>query len=96
MVGILSLMPTLIGNSMAEILTQLPVAPPVHNALLDHAGVLGDLLSLIETLEKSTGANDLAAVKTILNRFPEIDVGYANSCLTKALTWANHLAQESA
>ena len=53
MVGILSLMPALIGNSMPEILAQLPVVRPVHNALADRTGILGDLLSLVELLEES-------------------------------------------
>jgi len=96
MVGILSLMPTLIGSIMADILTQLPVAPPVHDALSNHSGVLGELLSLIESLEKSPETCDMAHLDAILNNFPEIDVGYANTCLAKALAWANCLAQESA
>jgi len=95
MVGILSLMPTLIGSSMADVLSQLPVARPVHDALNDRTGVLGDLLVLVESLEESTGTNDVTKVGVILSRFPGIDVSYANSCLAKALTWANNLAQES-
>ena len=91
MVGILSLMPTLIGNNMSEILAQLPLAKPVHEALGEHAGVLGDLLSLVEALENE----DREMADEALQRLPNIDASYANSCLTRALTWANNLARES-
>ena len=91
MVGILSLMPTLIGSSMSEILAQLPLARPVLDALGERRGVLGDLLSLIESLENEE--SETAA--TVLTRLPAIDTTYANSCLTRALTWANNLARES-
>ena len=98
MVGILSLMPALIGNTMPEILSQLPVARPVHNALADHAGILGDLLNLVELLEESSGNSSGQEKDTrtdaLLRRLPGIDVNYANSCLTRALTWANNLARE--
>jgi len=91
MAGILSLMPTLIGSSMNEILTQLPLAPPVLDALGERLGVLGDLLSLIESLENE----DSGKAAAVLSRLTEIDATYANSCLTRALTWANNLAREA-
>jgi len=91
MVGILSLMPALVGSNMAEILAQLPVVRPVSEALGAHGGVLGELLGLVEALEEDVGAK----ADKILNRLPGIDAKYANTCLTKALTWANNLARES-
>jgi len=91
MVGILSLMPTLIGTAMSDILGQLPLARPVHDALGERSGVLGDLLSLIESLENE----DREKAGEMLERLPEIDASYANSCLTRALTWANSLARET-
>ena len=96
MVGILSLMPALIGNSMPEILAQLPVVRPVHNALADRTGILGDLLSLVELLEESSdSAQDQGAkAEALLQRLPGIDAKHANTCLTRALTWANNLARE--
>ena len=96
MVGILSLMPALIGNSMPEILAQLPVVRPVHNALADRTGILGDLLSLVELLEESSdNAQDQGAkAEALLQRLPGIDAKHANTCLTRALTWANNLARE--
>lgn len=100
MVGILSLMPALMSCAMTEVLAQLPVAPPVFDALGDHAGTLGDLLSLVEFLENSLdgtkAVDDAERLGNILRRLPGIDTRYANSCLTKALAWANNLARESA
>lgn len=91
MVGILSLMPALVGGSMAEILAQVPVVTAVHEALVKHSGVLGDLLSLVEALEQDSADR----TGECLRRLPVIDAGYANSCLAKALTWANNLAREA-
>jgi c-di-GMP-related signal transduction protein len=96
MVGILSLMPTLIGCDISEVLAQLPLARPAHDALSAHTGTLGELLSLVEALEESKGQEDRARVEQLLGRFPEIDLHYANSCLVRALGWANSLGQESA
>lgn len=91
MVGILSLMPTLVGHNMADILKQLPVAQSVHDALGSRSGTLGDLLSLVESLEEEDGAN----AAHLLHGITGIDAKYANSCLTRALAWANNLARES-
>jgi len=98
MVGILSLMPALFGSSMSEVLAQLPVARPVHDALADHGGTLGDLLHLVEaledSLENSPKRSPRQAAATILRRLPGVDANVANSCLSAALTWANNLASE--
>ncbi len=92
MAGILSLMPALTGTPISDILAQLPVAKLVADGLSQHTGVLGDLLTLIESLENE----DHASAEAILARLPDIDVRYANNCLTRALTWANNLGRESA
>lgn len=91
MAGILSLMPTLIGTEMSEILAQLPLAKPVHEALGERKGVLGGLLALVESLE----AEDKEKAGEALQRLPDIDAAYASSCLIRALTWANNLAREA-
>ena len=89
MVGILSLMPALLGTGAGTVLAQLPLAAPVHDALGERRGVLGDLLTLVEALEDE--ARDKAA--EVLQRLPDIDAACANSCLTRALSWANNLAR---
>jgi EAL and modified HD-GYP domain-containing signal transduction protein len=52
-VGIMSLMDTLFGLQMEEILHQMPVAAEVRSALLEREGLLGDMLRLVECTESS-------------------------------------------
>src|SRR5450830_1840288 len=54
-VGIMSLMDTLFGMPMAEIMTQIPVSEEVSDALLYRAGFYGDLLKLAESIERMDG-----------------------------------------
>jgi EAL and modified HD-GYP domain-containing signal transduction protein len=89
MVGILSLMPTMLGTEAKETLAQLPLATPVLAALGEYKGVLGDLLTLVEALEDD--ARERAA--GVLQRLPDIDTACANACLAHALNWANNLAR---
>ena len=51
-VGILSLMDALFGLPMEEVLRQLSVADEVRQALLARAGMYGDMLRLVECIEK--------------------------------------------
>ena len=51
-VGIMSLMDTLFGIPMTEILTQIPVSEEVSEALLHRGGFYGDLLRLAECIER--------------------------------------------
>jgi EAL and modified HD-GYP domain-containing signal transduction protein len=89
MTGILSLMPALLGNSIAEVLAQLPVADRVQLALTGHGGALGKLLALVEITEQDSPVPDEA-----LSELPGIDAKFLNSCVTQALSWANNLNRE--
>jgi c-di-GMP-related signal transduction protein len=89
MAGILSLMPALLGNSMAEVLAQLPVADRVQLALTERSGTLGKLLALVELTEHDGPVADEA-----LQELPGIDLRFINSCVTQALSWANNLDRE--
>ena len=51
-VGIMSLMDTLFGISMKEILEQIPVSDDVRGALLDRSTFYGGLLKLVECIER--------------------------------------------
>ncbi|SFU27327.1 EAL and HDOD domain-containing protein [Pseudoduganella namucuonensis] len=51
-VGIMSLMDTLFGIPMSEILTQIPVNDEVQDALMYRGGFFGDLLKLAECIEQ--------------------------------------------
>ncbi|NVD70361.1 EAL domain-containing protein [Duganella sp. BJB488] len=57
-VGIMSLMDTLFGMPMAEILAQIPVNDEVSQALLHRAGFFGDLLKLAECIERIEDMDD--------------------------------------
>ena len=59
-VGIMSLMEALFGIPMANILEQMPVADEVRGALLAHEGIFGDMLNLVEYLERLQGSGDSA------------------------------------
>lgn len=58
-VGIMSLMDTLFGLPMEDILEQIPVVDEVGDALLSHTGFYGDTLKLAEYLERMEEAGPL-------------------------------------
>lgn len=58
-VGIMSLMDTLFGLPMDEVLAQLVVAPDIREALLHRRGELGDMLKLAEYIERIEQAGPL-------------------------------------
>ena len=60
-VGIMSLMDTLFGMPMEEIVQQIPVIDEVANALLKRTGFFGELLRLAECIERMEEDEDLVA-----------------------------------
>jgi c-di-GMP phosphodiesterase len=59
-VGIMSLMDTLFGMPMSDILQQIPVIDEVSGALLQRKGFFGDLLKLAEAIEQmEAGESDV-------------------------------------
>ncbi len=60
-VGIMSLMDTLFGMSMEDIVQQIPVIDEVSAALLKRTGFFGELLNLAECLERLEEDEDLVA-----------------------------------
>ena len=57
-VGIMSLMDTLFGIPMSEILAQIPVGDEVADALMYRGGFFGDLLKLAECIERIEDMED--------------------------------------
>ncbi|MFB0935479.1 MAG: EAL domain-containing protein [Propionivibrio sp.] len=92
MVGIMSLMPALLGVAMEEILAQLPVAQRVKQALEERTGQHGQLLQLAEATEQT----DPAILEEALQRVPGISLEFLEDCLSQALYWANNLGREKA
>ena len=87
MVGIISLMPALMGVPMAEILNGISLGSAVREALEAQSGTLGKMLDLTEALEGNDGetCHDLTA------RLPGLDADRVNACHTQALIWANNI-----
>ncbi|MGE5493530.1 MAG: EAL and HDOD domain-containing protein [Actinomycetota bacterium] len=92
MVGIMSLMPALIGLPIADIIGPLAIAPEVRAALCDGTGSLGALLRLTELSEQG----DPAEIAAQLERLPELDAEALNHCVTQALAWASDITREAA
>ena len=75
---------------MEEILSQLPVAQRVKQALLERTGQHGQLLQLAEATEQT----DPAVLEESLQRVPGISLEFLEDGLTQALFWANNLGRE--
>ncbi len=84
MVGILSLMDSLIDVPMPALLDQINPVPAVRDALLGRRGVLGDLLSLAERLDTADGAG----VDGLLAAMPVLR-GALVRCQFEAFQWAH-------
>lgn len=89
MTGIMSLMPSLMGAPLEEILRGISIAPAVHEALEKNEGELGTLLRLSGALE----AGDGAACHDLVDALG-VDHTTVNACLTQALTWASNIGKE--
>ena len=90
MVGIMSLMPALVGQPIREIVAPLGLGDDVKGALCDGTGPLADLLSLTECSE----SGDLSRLASCFARLPAIGPKALNRAQTGALQWANSLTQE--
>jgi c-di-GMP-related signal transduction protein len=92
MAGIMSLMPALVGQPIAEIVTPLSLANNLHEALCNGTGLLADMLRLAESSENG----DLAQLTTNLVSLPGISPKALNFAQTRALQWANSIDQATA
>lgn len=88
MTGIMSLLDTLLGMSLQEVVKQVNLDSEVENALLKHDGKLGKLLLLVEAMEHNDfeAAGDLLA-ETQLNPFELMQAQL------EAMRWANTLKE---
>jgi EAL and modified HD-GYP domain-containing signal transduction protein len=87
MTGIMSLTSTLLSQPLADIVSPLPVADEVKDALLERKGRLGRLLDLCERLE----AGDQAAMREAVRGLPEISTALLSQTQAEAMQWANSL-----
>ena len=90
MVGIMSLMPVLVGQPIADIVAPLGLAADVRDALCSGSGPLGALLRLSESSE----SGNLADLSAALAELPGLGPKAINRAQTQALQWANEIGQE--
>lgn len=90
MVGIMSLMPALLGVPMQDILSQIPVTARVKEALIERNGRHGQLLELALLTEE----NEPEKLAAVLTRQPGINAEVLGDCLEQALFWANNLGRD--
>lgn len=90
MVGILSLTPALLGQTMEDVLPSLNLSSPIQDALLSRKGILGAILEMSELLE----SGNLPACQDCLHRLPLLDTEQLNVCHAEALAWANQIEIE--
>jgi len=91
MTGVMSLVPALIGQPIAEIVDQLGLAGPISEALCSGGGRLGRLLNLAESSENG----DLAPLADALLALPGINLKTLNQAQTQALHWAGSLTRNA-
>ena len=90
MVGIMSLMPALVGQPIADIVAPLGLSAPVRDALCEQAGALGQLLQVAEASE----GGDLDLLGDRLAALPGLGPKALNQAQTQALQWANSIAKD--
>ena len=90
MAGIMSLMPVLVGQPIADIVAPLGIAADVRDALCAGSGPLGALLRISESSE----SGNLAELSSALAELPGLGPKAINRAQTQALQWANEIVQE--
>ena len=87
MVGIFSLLDTMLGMPMASAVKLLSVSPSARQALVEHQGPLANLLALAQACESGNKeALDLAAAAL------QLDIGKINAAHRQALDWAEKVS----
>ncbi len=92
MTGILSLLDSLMGLPLAELLTELKLTDQTRLALLEESGSLGELLILAKALENA----DFAKVDGILRQHAELSTAVITDAGISASEWVLQLANGSA
>ena len=91
MVGIMSLMPTLMGLPIEEIVAPLGIDSSVRDALCDGSGPIGKLLRLVSATESDAPEDTEIA----LQECASLNAETLNQCQTQALTWASNINREA-
>jgi c-di-GMP phosphodiesterase len=91
-VGIMSLMDTLFSIPMTEILEQVAVVDAVCDALLQRTGVYGDLLSLVEQMERIEEAGPM--LDNLVERF-QLSTEDLYTLQLSAFEWSDSVARNA-
>jgi EAL and modified HD-GYP domain-containing signal transduction protein len=89
MVGILSLLDTLLGIEMQQIIDKLSIPEDMSNALLNRSGRLGQELKLIEANETS----ELGVVKSLLSELGFLTQSKLTDLELETLGWVNRIGE---
>lgn len=89
MVGILSLLDTLLGIEMQQIIDKLSIPEDMSNALLSRNGRLGQELKLIEASE----TNKTETVKSLLSELGFLSQSKLTDLELEALGWVNRIGE---
>ena len=84
-VGLFSALDALMDNTMEEILTQLPLADHISNALLHRQGIHGDVLSSVLAYERGEWEKIDCSV---------LDMSQIRDCYLSALHWAEDICRQ--
>lgn len=87
MVGIFSLLDTLLGMEMQQIIDKLNISEELTQALLQRSGRLGRQLALIEANEKG----DVTQVQSILKEINFLTLPQLTHAELEALSWTNRI-----
>lgn len=85
--GSFSLLDTLLSMPMSDIMAKLSLQEDVKLALTLRAGPLGNMLTLVENLEKG----DFASVEEQLGSLPGLDAAQLNEAQMAAIRWVSSL-----
>lgn len=88
MVGMLSLLDTLMDEPLNELVPRLNLQEDIEAALLKRSGDIGELLAMCGELE----SGDALAVQTRLRARPGLTADTLNVAQLEALCWANNIA----
>jgi len=91
MVGIMSLMPALVGLPIADIVAPLSLPDIVRDALIEENGPLGDLLKITAAAEYG----DPDEMREYLAVVSTLDAPTLNRCSAQALAWATSINQDN-
>jgi c-di-GMP-related signal transduction protein len=92
MTGIFSLLETLIGLPMQDIIHQLRLSDELRGALLERTGTLGQMLTLCEDLERG----DFLGVEKVLQGLPGISANEVTEAQLAAARWVGGLTDPGA